>query len=91
MRLGALEVDIVARTGGTLLLVEVRSRAERALVPALSSIGQQKKTRILRAADQLWQCFSSDPSIERMRIDVACVCWSHPPRVDYFPGAIVRA
>ena len=52
-RLG--ELDIVARAGGVLIIVEVRTRASRAYGGAAASVDQRKQRRITRAAQQLLQ------------------------------------
>jgi len=52
-RLG--ELDIVARAGGVLIIVEVRTRASRAYGGAAASVDRRKQRRITRAAQQLLQ------------------------------------
>lgn len=74
VRLGPLELDIVARAGDLVALVEVRARAEGALVGALASITREKQRRLLRAAARLL----ADPpfdleGVTRVRIDVCAV------------------
>ena len=52
-RLG--ELDIVARHGSVLILVEVRTRATSAYGGAAASVDRRKQQRIIRAAGQLLQ------------------------------------
>lgn len=74
LRLGALELDVVARDGPVIVVVEVRTRGPGAWVRALDSIDPKKQQRIRRAAQQLWlERFDRDPSVERIRFDVAAV------------------
>ena len=90
VRVGALEIDLVARAGNLLALVEVRARKARALVGALASIGPTKRARMLRAATRVLvdPPFPLD-GITRVRLDVCVVHVS--PRgvgVEHFPAAI---
>lgn len=52
-RLG--ELDVIAREGDTLLIVEVRTRSTNAYGGAAASIDGRKRRRIVRAAQQLLQ------------------------------------
>lgn len=47
------EIDIVARDGDTLAIVEVRARATRACGGAAASVGHRKQQRLIRAAHLL--------------------------------------
>lgn len=47
------EIDIVARDGATLAIVEVRARATRAYGGAAASVGARKQRRLIRAASLL--------------------------------------
>lgn len=74
LRLGALEIDIVARSGPLIVVVEVRSRSEQAWVSGLASISFTKRKRIRWAGERLWRMrYRHDPKVERMRFDVAAV------------------
>ena len=53
LRLG--ELDIVAREGGVLVIVEVRTRASSAYGGAAASVTRAKQQRIARAASALLQ------------------------------------
>ena len=69
-RLG--ELDIVARDGDTLVIVEVRMRATDQFGGAAASVDQRKQQRLGRAAAQLLQQHS-ELSHLRARFDVIAV------------------
>jgi putative endonuclease len=69
-RLG--ELDIVARDGDTLAIVEVRTRASDRFGGAAASVGPRKQQRLARAAAQLLQQ-RRDLSHLRARFDVIAV------------------
>jgi putative endonuclease len=74
LRLGRLEIDIVARQSALIVVVEVRTRGEGAWTTALGSLDRIKRERIRRAGQRLWrQRYQRDPSAERMRFDAASV------------------
>ena len=74
LRLGPLEIDVVARKGSLGVLVEVRTRGAGAYVKALESVDAKKRARLLRGAERLWrERLSKVDGIERMRLDVAAV------------------
>jgi putative endonuclease len=52
-RLG--ELDVIAREGDTLLIIEVRTRSTSAYGGAAASVDVRKRRRIVRAAQQLLQ------------------------------------
>jgi putative endonuclease len=75
-RYGALEIDLLARLGALLIVIEVRFRRPGAMVSPLASITKIKQQRLVRAAELALREFSW---AERVRIDVAVV--------DGIPGA----
>jgi putative endonuclease len=91
VRLGALEIDLIARKGSLVAIVEVRVREGGSLAGPLASITREKRTRLVRAADRIWrERFAKMPDIERLRIDVAAVYFEpHKTFVEYVAGAIV--
>lgn len=91
LRLGALELDVVARKGPLVVVVEVRTRGPGAYERAFESIGGIKRMRILRAVERLWRRrLKSMLDVQRVRIDVAAVTFEgSETRVEYVPGAIV--
>lgn len=92
LRVGRLEVDIVARSGDLVVLAEVRTRGPGAWVSALSSVGPEKRDRLRRAAVALWRGrFASDPTLSRMRFDLVAVRFDErgAPKVEHVPAAFV--
>jgi putative endonuclease len=90
LRLGRLEIDIVARKGAVVSVVEVRTRGEGSYLPALGTISKIKQARLLRAADRLWRDqLAPLGDVDRVRIDVAAVyLGSGAARVEYIEGAV---
>lgn len=76
LRMGMLEIDIVARLGELIMVVEVRYRGSSSWTTGLSSINHVKRQRIRRAGERLWnRRFKYDPTAKRMRFDVASVSY----------------
>ncbi len=74
VRIGRLEIDILARQGPVVAVVEVRSRGAGAWVGAFTSVDWKKRARLRAAGRALWRRhFQRDPSVERMRFDVVSV------------------
>lgn len=71
VRLGRYEVDIIARDGGTLCFVEVRTRATNDPVPPEDTIRDQKR-RHLREAARYYMTKHPDPD-QYYRFDVVAV------------------
>ena len=92
VRLGALEIDVVARRGSLVVVVEVRARSPGAMVPAFASVTRDKRARLLNAADRLWRTrLHAWREVTRMRIDVAAVSFEGGgTRIRYAPGVIAR-
>ncbi|MGK3964372.1 YraN family protein [Sorangium sp. So ce1667] len=73
-RVGRLEIDVVARDGPVIAIIEVRTRGAGSYVRALDSIDASKRARVRRAGEQLWRArFSRVHGVERMRFDAASV------------------
>ncbi len=89
LRLGRLELDIVARQGGVVAVVEVRTRGAGAWTTAFGSIDAKKRERIRRAGQRLWQRrYRNDSSVERLRFDAAAVHFKDTgPEVEYVMAA----
>ncbi len=90
VRVGHLELDIVAKKGSVVAVVEVRHRGPTSWETALESLRPAKRQRLLLAAERLWeQRFASDPTVDRIRLDVACVALGPTgPVVEYVEGGI---
>ena len=89
LRIGMLEIDLVARQGPVVAIVEVRTRGPTARTTGFGSVTGQKRERIRRAGERLWQRrYRRDASVERMRFDVASVRLDLDPVViEYVVGA----
>src|SRR5687767_11594438 len=89
LRVGELEIDIVARRGPVIAVVEVRTRGASARTSAFGSIDRGKRLRLRRAGERLWQRrYRHDRSVERLRFDVAGVDLdAKPPRIEYVVAA----
>lgn len=73
-RVGKLEIDVIARDGPVIAVIEVRTRGAGSYVRALDSVDAGKRARVRRAGAQLWRArFSRLAGVERMRFDVASV------------------
>lgn len=78
LRLGRLELDVVARDGRVVVVVEVRTRGQGAWTTGLGSIGAKKRLRVRRAGERLWRDrYKHDASVDRMRFDVASVSFEN--------------
>jgi putative endonuclease len=74
LRLGRLELDIVARQAELIVVVEVRARGRGAWTTGLGSLTWLKRERIRRAGQRLWrQRYRNDPTAARLRFDAASV------------------
>lgn len=74
VRVGRAEIDLLAREGSVIAIVEVRTRGASAYQRALDSIDARKQARLRAAGARLWrERFLHDPSVERMRFDAAAV------------------
>lgn len=92
VRVGSLELDIVARHGEVLVIVEVRTRGKTAWSSATSSVTMTKQRRLRDATSVLWAArYSRHPDLERVRFDVATVDLdaAHGPTMEYYPAAFV--
>jgi putative endonuclease len=89
LRVGQYEIDVVARSGPLIVVVEVRTRGKSAWTSAFGSLGPAKQRRIRRAGAWLWERrYRHDPSAERLRYDAASVTFvGDVANVDYVPAA----
>jgi putative endonuclease len=89
LRIGKLEIDLLARDGEVIAVVEVRTRGRGSWQRPFDSIDGRKQDRLRKAGALLWaRRFSKLPGVERMRFDVAAVDLDQPePVVDYLKAA----
>ncbi len=90
VRVGALELDVVARSGRLAVIVEVRTRGAGSFVGPLASVNAKKQASLLRAAAAYWRAtLSKVAGIDRVRIDVAGVTFQGGRTdVEYVEGAL---
>jgi putative endonuclease len=90
VRIGALELDVVARQGALAVIVEVRTRGAGSYVGAFASIDAKKRAALLRGAERYWRTsLAKVPGVERVRIDVAAVTFDEAgTHVEYVEGAV---
>lgn len=71
VRAGRREIDIVARDGAVVIVVEVRTRSPGAWVGPLDSVDWKKQRHVRAAGERLWRArYKYDETIERMRFDI---------------------
>ncbi len=88
VRIGPLEIDLVAKKGDLVIIVEVRSRGPGAFERPLASIGWKKRVALLRAARGLWRGrLKKMPDVQRVRIDVIAIT---PGEIEWIRGAITE-
>jgi len=86
VRVGRLELDVIARRGGLLVVCEVRSRrSDRVMTPA-QSVDYRKVAHVRQAAARWIR--ESRPGTSQLRFDVASVVFdTEPGRINYLEGA----
>jgi putative endonuclease len=89
LRLGRLEIDVVARRGDLIVVVEVRTRGPGAWSSGFGSIDAAKRARLRRAGERLWQrTYRTDPTVTRLRFDAASVTFdADGPLIEYAEAA----
>jgi putative endonuclease len=82
------ELDLIARTGDVLVIVEVRTRSTESFGGAAASVDRWKQHKIVRAATQLLQQHKALARL-RVRFDVIVVHEpeSFRPRVEWIQHA----
>ena len=74
LRIGALEIDIVAKKADLVVVVEVRARGPGSFEKPLASVSRTKRRTLLRAVRALWKGrLAKMADVRRVRIDVAAV------------------
>jgi putative endonuclease len=93
VRLGALEIDIVALDERVVVVVEVRTRKRGAVVAPFASLGPKKRQCLRRAGQRLWaRYFRRSTEVDRLRYDVAAV-YTHGEQtwIEYHRGFLPSA
>jgi putative endonuclease len=89
LRLQYLELDIVARRGELVVVVEVRERGSGAWTSGFGSLDGRKRYRIRLAGQRLWQRrYRYDSSVKHLRYDAASVHFGpEGVRIEYVEAA----
>ena len=89
VRIGALELDLVAKKDDLVIIVEVRSRGAGSFEKPLASITREKRRLLLRASRGLWRGrLKKMPDVMRVRIDVIAI--GEDGAVEWIKGAITE-
>ncbi len=87
VRVGRLELDVIARRGSLVVFCEVRSRRSDRLMTPAQSIDRRKVARVRQAAAR-WLREASLVGAAQVRFDAASVVFDRPEgRLNYLPGA----
>jgi len=84
-RAGRGELDIVARDGGVLVFVEVKTRATAAFGSPARAVDRDKEKDLRRAAHEYLRRAGSDPQLARF--DLVNIVLSEPPAIEWIPDA----
>ena len=93
LRIGSLEIDIVAKKGDLVVVVEVRARGPGSFEKPLASVSRTKRRTLLRAVRALWKGrLARMPDVERVRIDIAAVTRdaTGATSLEWVPGAFTE-
>jgi putative endonuclease len=93
LRIGSLELDVVASRGDLVVVVEVRTRGPGSFEKPLASVSRTKRQHVLRAVRALWRGrLSKMPEVRRVRIDVAAVTRDECGRlaIEWIAGAFTE-
>ena len=86
VRLGRLELDLIARRGDLLVFCEVRARRHDRFVAPAATMDARKVARVRQAAAQWLR--EHRPGALDVRFDVAAVVFDTPgARIEYYEGA----
>lgn len=85
VRVGRLELDVLARRGRLLVVCEVRSRRTDAYILPAETVDRRKIARV-RQATARWLAEQDLGGVD-VRFDVAAVVLEDPPRIDYYEDA----
>lgn len=85
VRVGRLELDVIAQRGNLVVFCEVRARVSAGIAPPYESIDRKKIERVRRAALG-WLTQRGGPRLD-VRFDVASIVLGPPMKMDYFESA----
>jgi len=81
------EIDIIARHGGDVVFVEVRSRHSPEALNPVYTVNRGKQNKIIRAAHVFLD--RRFPRMPPSRFDVVIVTLGNPPQVELIPNAFM--
>lgn len=84
-RSGTAELDLVARDGGVLVFVEVKSRVHEEYGPPERAVNAEKRAHILRAAAEYAR--RAEVPLIQTRFDIVTVVFAAPPRIRHLRDA----
>jgi putative endonuclease len=84
-RSGSGEIDLVAWHGGTLVFVEVKTRASAEFGAPDRAVDAEKRERLQRAARDYAR--RADVEWEKTRFDIVSVVIGKPPRIEWIRDA----
>lgn len=89
LRLSYLELDVVARRGDVVAVVEVRVRSSRSWTSGFGSLDGRKRHRVRLAGLRLWQRrYRHDASVKHLRFDAASVVFGpNGAEIEYVEAA----
>jgi putative endonuclease len=83
---GGGEIDLIARDGGKLVFVEVKSRTSDEFGAPERNVGEEKRAALLRAAHAYAR--RANAPWQMVRFDIVSVLFSSPPVIEHFQDAI---
>lgn len=85
-RAGTSEVDIIAKKGNLICLVEVKTRSPGAMLSPAENVDREKQRRMLGASSAVLRLYAPDADL---RFDIAEVIFSDPKnyRINYIKNA----
>lgn len=92
VRLGPLELDLVAKRDDLVVIVEVRKRGEGSFDGPLASVTWKKRRLLLRAARGLWRGrLKKMDDVQRVRIDIIAIRPKNTElEIEWIKGAITE-
>ena len=89
IRVGRLELDLVAYDKDVVVVIEVRTRGPGSWVGPLTSVDWRKRARLRAAGESLWRThYKQDVRLLRMRFDLMAVdLTGEAPRVEHVRAA----
>lgn len=86
---GTAEVDLITEDSGTLVFVEVKTRATDRFGAPEQAVDAEKRRRILRGASHY--LVHADEQREKVRFDIVTVLFGKTQRVEHIKDAFTRS